>query len=193
MAVPGDGDRPGQSSGGGLGHGRPHASQPGLRRLANGSRRPSTSTGIDFSLRQGQYTSDEFAKLLEGHKITQSFSRPRQCWTTRWPKAGSLRSKKIASTAAPGQAAPKPAARSSTTSRSSTTASGSTPRWAISPPSSTNRSTNKPRLRPHNQPVRRTGSIPMQTLRGLCAGGVQATRVIVPSDADWVGAAESGS
>ena len=27
-----------------------------------------------------QYTSTEFAALLEAHKITQSFSRPGQCW-----------------------------------------------------------------------------------------------------------------
>jgi transposase InsO family protein len=30
--------------------------------------------------RAGQYTSVEFARLLEAHQITQSFSRPRQCW-----------------------------------------------------------------------------------------------------------------
>jgi hypothetical protein len=39
----------------------------------------------DLSLRPGtQFTSGEFAALLDHHYIHQSLSRPRQCWTTSW-------------------------------------------------------------------------------------------------------------
>ncbi len=31
-------------------------------------------------LEPGQYTSTEFRQLLDAHEITQSLSRPRQCW-----------------------------------------------------------------------------------------------------------------
>jgi transposase InsO family protein len=38
----------------------------------NGPERPAIGTG--------QYTSNEFTNLLTEHHITQSLSRPRQCW-----------------------------------------------------------------------------------------------------------------
>jgi transposase InsO family protein len=48
-------------------------------RMAIGIRRP--APGLIFHSDRGcQYTSKEFTDLLGEHKITQSLSRPRQCW-----------------------------------------------------------------------------------------------------------------
>jgi transposase InsO family protein len=48
-------------------------------RMAIGARRP--APGLIFHSDRGcQYTSAEFTDLLAGHEITQSLSRPRQCW-----------------------------------------------------------------------------------------------------------------
>jgi transposase InsO family protein len=47
--------------------------------MAIDARRP--APGLIFHSDRGtQYTSDQFAQLLDAHQITQSFSRPRQCW-----------------------------------------------------------------------------------------------------------------
>ena len=48
-------------------------------RMAIGARRP--APGLIFHSDRGcQYTSGEFTDLLASHEITQSLSRPRQCW-----------------------------------------------------------------------------------------------------------------
>ncbi len=48
-------------------------------RMALGTRRP--EPGLVFHSDRGtQYTSTEFHRLLDANAITQSFSRPRQCW-----------------------------------------------------------------------------------------------------------------
>jgi putative transposase len=48
-------------------------------RMAIGARRP--APGLIFHSDRGtQYTSKEFTDLLAEHEITQSLSRPRQCW-----------------------------------------------------------------------------------------------------------------
>jgi len=47
--------------------------------MAIDARRP--APGLIFHSDRGtQYTSSDFAQLLEAHQVTQSFSRPRQCW-----------------------------------------------------------------------------------------------------------------
>ncbi len=48
-------------------------------RMTIGARRP--APGLVFHSDRGtQYTSAEFTALLDEHQITQSLSRPRQCW-----------------------------------------------------------------------------------------------------------------
>jgi transposase InsO family protein len=48
-------------------------------RMAIGDRQP--APGLIFHSDRGtQYTSAEFGRLLEANMVTQSFSRPRQCW-----------------------------------------------------------------------------------------------------------------
>ena len=47
--------------------------------MALAARRP--AAGLIFHSDRGtQYTADEFRQLLDANEITQSFSRPRQCW-----------------------------------------------------------------------------------------------------------------
>lgn len=53
-----------------------------LRRADHGPQRAPTRAGAGLSLRprQPQYASAEYRRLCDEHGITQSLSRPRQCW-----------------------------------------------------------------------------------------------------------------
>ena len=56
--------------------------------MAIDARRP--LPGLIFHSDRGtQYNSGEYQRLLDANGVAQSFSRPGQCWTTPWPRAGS--------------------------------------------------------------------------------------------------------
>ncbi len=81
MALSRDSDRCRVPAGGGMGDGRSHAHRARRRCPADDARPSPAGSGLIFHSDRGcQYTSDEFAALLDRNGIVQSLSRPGQCW-----------------------------------------------------------------------------------------------------------------
>ena len=148
-----------------LGAGRSHAHRTRRRRTADGLQAQGTRARRHFPFGQGLSIHEPGLRRPRSRQPRPSSRSDAgaNAGTTRWPRASSPPSSASSSTRVPGRRGADFGAPSSSTSRAGTTPAGCTRRSATSAPLNTKLSTTTPsvgRHNQHNQPVRRTGSSP---------------------------------